>query len=231
MGRIAENIASVNERIRAAALRAGRDPGAVRLVAVTKHRSMEDTRAVLDTGERLLGENRVDEAVEKFAAFRDADYEPPIEWHFIGHVQSRKAKQLVGETALIHSLDSIKLAEKFQRVCDEADCTVRVLMEVNVSGEASKYGFTPESAMEAAKALKPLDRVECVGLMTMAPYLDDPEDTRPVFGNLRLLRDRLRDAGHDHLHLEHLSMGMTNDFEIAVEEGATLVRVGTALFS
>ncbi|MFW6303631.1 MAG: YggS family pyridoxal phosphate-dependent enzyme [Candidatus Sumerlaeota bacterium] len=227
---IEQNLADIQERIARAAERSGRPPSEIELVAVTKHRSIELTDAVLEAGQRILGENRVSEAVQKIEHYEKASFQPPIEWHFIGHLQSRKAKDIVGRVAMIHSVDSLKLAETLQRRADMVETTVNFLMQFNVSGEASKYGLAPENAVEVIDGLATLDRIRCRGLMTMAPFYDDPERTRPVFRRLRELRDRLGQMNREYLDLRHLSMGMTNDFEVAVEEGATLVRVGTAIF-
>ena len=186
---------------------------------------MEDIRALLAGGVRDFGENRVPETLEKMEVIGNAD---APRWHFIGHLQTNKVKKLVGRMALLHGVDSLYLAEALQRACESRDCTQDILLEVNVSGEESKYGLTPDTVEAVAAGLKPFDRVRAVGLMTMAPYTLELEETRPVFRGLRELRDRLRHAGYE--NLQHLSMGMSHDFEIAVEEGATLARVGSALF-
>ena len=239
---IAQNLENVLRRVADAALRAGRSPEEVALVAVTKRRSPDQIRALVAAGQRVLGENRVQEALEKIDLFeREATKIPseeggesradaPLEWHLIGHLQTNKAKKVVGKTALIHGVDSLRLAEALQRAAQAADVTVDLLLQLNVSGEESKFGLTPEEGEAVARELAPLDRLRCRGLTTMAPWEPDPETTRPVFRALREVRDRLREKSHDHLDLRHLSMGMSNDFEVAVEEGATLVRVGTALF-
>ncbi len=229
LSHINENISAVKERIKNVAINTGRHNSEIQLVAVTKHRPIDQTDAVLETGHRILGENRVSGLLPKIDHYT-GNIEPPIQWHFIGHLQSRKVKDIIGKVALIHSVDSHKLAETLQRRADIADTTADFLLQFNVSGEESKYGIDPVEAESIAKELAPYDRVTCRGLMTMAPFYDDPEQTRPVFRRLRELRDRLNDLNFDHLHLEHLSMGMTNDYEIAIQEGATLVRVGTALF-
>jgi PLP dependent protein len=229
LSQIGENISALKKRIDAIARSAGRDTNDIQLVAVTKHRPLDQTDAVLETGHRVLGENRVSELLPKIEHYTN-NIEPPIQWHFIGHLQSRKVKEIVGKVALIHSVDSLKLTQALQRRADMADTTADFLLQFNVSGEASKYGLVPAEAESIAREIAQLDRVTCRGLMTMAPFYDDPEKTRPVFRRLRELRDHLRDLNLDQLDLKHLSMGMTNDYEIAVQEGATLVRVGTALF-
>lgn len=231
LGHIARNLDSVRRRIAAAAIRAGRDPADVALVAVTKQRSDEEVRALVAAGQRLLAENRPQAFVGRSTRLASAG---PLTWHLIGHLQTNKVKTVVGRCALIHSVDSTNLLHALNRaaagVASEGLERIEVLLEVNISGEASKSGFAPDGVAEAVAALAPLGHVRCVGLMTMAPFEALPEDTRPVFRALRELRDRLAQAGPANFEPRHLSMGMTNDFEVAVEEGATLVRIGTALF-
>lgn len=225
---LAQNLQSVLDRMNRAACRADRAPQAVRLVAVTKLHPVEEIRPLIAAGQTVLGENRVQELVEKMDVF---DRQPlPLEWHLIGHLQTNKARKVVGRVALIHGVDSLRLAEAIQQAAEHADTTVEILLQVNISGEESKFGLDPGELDAVARGLAPFDRVRCCGLMTMAPFEMEPEETRPVFRGLREAMDRLRQRGYDHLDLRHLSMGMTNDFEVAIEEGATLVRVGTALF-
>lgn len=213
-----------------AARRAGRRPEEVELVAVTKFRTVDEIRALIEAGQRVLGENRVQEALDKMNILQGGAGAPPVQWHFIGHLQTNKVKKLAGRVALFHGVDSLRLAEALQRACDGADCTAQILLEVNVSGEASKYGLRPEELEATLHGLKSLNRIRCLGFMTMAPWVEEPEATRPVFRRLRELRQSLAAAGYEHADLRHLSMGMTNDFEVAIEEGATMVRIGTALF-
>jgi pyridoxal phosphate enzyme (YggS family) len=226
---IAQNLQDVLDRMARAARRAGRAPEEVRLVAVTKLHPPEEIRPLIAAGQTTLGENRVQDLVEKMDLF---DREPPpLEWHLIGHLQTNKARKVVGRVALFHGVDSLHLAEALQQAAEQTDATVEILLQVNVSGEESKFGLEPGALDAVARGLAPLDRVRCYGLMTMAPFELEPEETRPVFRGLREAMDQLRERGYDHLDLRHLSMGMTNDFEVAIEEGATLVRVGTALFA
>ena len=230
-GIIARNLETVRRRIAEAAERGGRSAQDVTLVAVTKLRSAEEIRDLLSAGQRVLGENRVQEALEKIAALADDEpLEPPIEWHLIGHLQTNKARKIIDKVALVHSLDSLRLAEAIQREAERANRTVEVLLQVGVSGEESKFGVCADDVESVASGLRPFDRLRCTGLMTMAPLVADPEETRPMFRALRRAFERLRERGEEHLDLRRLSMGMTNDFEVAVEEGATLVRIGTALF-
>ncbi len=221
---IAERVAAVRERIAQAAARAGRDPAAVTLVAVSKTVPANRVYAAYLTGIRDFGENRVEEALAK-----QGELPSDIAWHMIGHIQSRKARDVVGRFALAHSLDSLDLAETLQRRAEAAAVRVPVLLEVNVAGEAAKYGFAPADVPAAVGSVSRLGRLDVCGLMTMAPIVAEPEAARPVFRALRALRDRLC-AEYPGLALDELSMGMTDDFEVAIEEGATLVRVGRAVF-
>jgi pyridoxal phosphate enzyme (YggS family) len=229
------NLRAVQERIAAAARRAGRDPAGITLVAVTKTQSPETIRAAYDLGLRHFGENRVEEAEAK------VDELPhDITWHMIGHIQSRKATRVVPLFGLIHSVDSVKLARRLDRLGVEGVEPIPVLLEFNVSGEASKYGFDAErwaedagqrqSALAAMEQILALPHLRVEGVMTMAPIVTDPEEARFVFVRLRGLRDELAEA-FPGAGWHHLSMGMTDDFEVAIEEGATLVRVGRAIFS
>ncbi|MHB0977151.1 MAG: YggS family pyridoxal phosphate-dependent enzyme [Candidatus Aquicultorales bacterium] len=219
---IAENLHSIRSRIRAAAERARRDPADVRLVVVTKTRPVEAIEEVLQAGFFEIGENRVQEFLEKYAIIGSR-----ARWHLIGNLQRNKAGKVVGKTALIHSIDSVKLAETVGRKATEIGIEQPVLLEVNVSGEESKRGFDPREIERQIGALCLTRGLEVKGLMTMAPLFHDPEAARPVFKALARLREGLQGMGYE---LPELSMGMTNDFEVAIEEGATIIRVGTAVF-
>jgi pyridoxal phosphate enzyme (YggS family) len=229
------NLRSVQERIAGAAMRAGLDPASVTLVAVTKTQPPEVIRAAYDLGLRHLGENRVEEAEAKVS-----ELPPDITWHMIGHVQSRKAERVASLFHVVHSVDSVKLARRLDRMSTDRTTPLPVLLEINVSGEASKYGFLAERWTEdaaqradllaAVAEISALTHLELRGLMTMAPIVGDPEQARPFFARLRQLRDELA-AAFPRVDWQHLSMGMTDDFEVAVEEGATLVRIGRAIFA
>jgi pyridoxal phosphate enzyme (YggS family) len=218
------------ERISAAEHRAGRAPGSTRLVVVTKSQPVETVRAALEAGVKILGENYPEEAVEKMAAIGTTE----AEWHMIGHVQSRKADLIPANFALLHSLDSLKLATRLDRFAAQAGHKLSVLLEFNVGGEESKFGW--QATLESAwpKLLPEIDMVlksgnlTVRGLMTMPPLFEDPEQTRPYFQKLRRLRDFLA-QNFPAADWSELSMGTSADFEAAVEEGATLVRVGTAI--
>ncbi|GAB4514440.1 MAG: YggS family pyridoxal phosphate-dependent enzyme [Anaerolineae bacterium] len=226
------NISRVRERIAEAAGRAGRDPDEITLVAVSKTHPPEYVAVAYELGICDFGENRVEEGNPKMVAV-DALLPPdaaPVRWHMIGHVQSRKAQDVIdGRYVLVHSVDRVKLARRLSRLALEAGRRQDILLEVNVSGEPTKFGFDPESITPAVEEIATLPGVRVRGLMTMAPIVEDPEQARPVFEALRVLRDALA-AQFPELDWHHLSMGMTDDFEVAIEEGATIVRIGRAIF-
>jgi hypothetical protein len=217
------NLEAVRQRIARAGARAGRDPAAVTLVAVTKSQPPEVVCAAAALGLSLFGENRVQEAKAKIPLCPGR-----LRWHMIGHLQTNKARDAVGLFEMIHSVDSLHLAAELNKCAERSAKTLPVLLEVNVAGEASKFGYTPEQLLGELPALNALRRLELHGLMTMAPWTPEPEKVRPVFRRLRELKAQCEQALG--APLPHLSMGMTSDFEVAIEEGATLVRIGTALF-
>lgn len=225
---IPANLGRVYERIAAAAVRAGRDLAEITLVAVSKQHPFAAIEAAYAAGQRDFGENRLEELLPKAEEAQKRGLSE-LRWHMIGTIQSRKSRQAVGPWAMIHALDTMKLAQRLSRDAVEAGCVMPALVEVNISGEASKHGFTVEALLREVETLAVLDGLHMCGLMTMAPLVDDPEEARPVFRALRELRDRLAQRGLTRSWQE-LSMGMTNDFEVAVEEGATLVRIGSAIF-
>jgi len=222
---IADNLAAVQERIRQAAERAGRDPATVRLVAVSKTRPPEDVEAAAQAGQRLFGENYVQELVAKTTAVTQ-----PVEWHYIGHLQSNKVRQLAGVVTMIHSVDRLSLAEEISRQWGRLGGCCDVLVQVNVAQEATKSGITMCEAVDLVRQVAALPHLRVRGLMTMPPFFDDPEAARPFFSQLRRLAEQIRAAAIPAVQLDELSMGMSGDFEVAIEEGATLVRVGTAIF-
>lgn len=226
---IAANLAAVRARMAAACGRAGRPAEDVLLVAVSKLQPFAAIETALAAGQLDFGENRLDELWAKVAAAR-ASHQERIRWHMIGTLQSRKTGDAIGPFALIHSVDRAKIAERLSRDAVAAGHVMEVLCEVNVSGEASKHGFTPDELRAAASGLAALPGIRLAGLMTMAPLVTDAEETRPYFRQLRLLRDELA-AHQPGTGWQHLSMGMTNDFEVAIEEGATIVRIGSAIFT
>ncbi|MHC4713767.1 MAG: YggS family pyridoxal phosphate-dependent enzyme [Planctomycetota bacterium] len=220
------NYRDVMNRGEAAAARAGRPPGSWRLVAVTKTVSAEVAAALLELGARELGENRVQELVSKRAALAGRGGV----WHMIGHLQRNKVRKVAGEVAFIHSVDSRRLADEIQRVAASRGVRQEVLLEINVAAEESKFGVSPQEAAVLAAEINGLGNVALAGLMTMAPIVGDPEETRPLFARLRLLGEEMATQGFFDREPFELSMGMTQDFEVAIEEGATIVRVGSALF-
>lgn len=223
MSKLAENLAAVQARIANAVEKSGRSAHEVRLVAVSKTYPAEAIRELFATGQRAFGESRVQEALPKVETLP-----PGIEWHFIGHLQTNKIRKVVGQFALFHGVDNESLALQMNRIAGEVSVTANVLLEVNVSGEESKFGFAPENLPAALENLAPLPFLRIRGLMTMAPYSDNPEEARPYFAKLRELRDRL--ANTTGLPLSELSMGMSGDFEQGIAEGATIARVGSAIF-
>ena len=220
---IQERLAAVRRRIETAAARSGRPSSAVTLVAVSKTMPAAAIREAVSAGVKILGENRVQEAREKIEALPGA-----AEWHLIGHLQTNKAKLAVGLFDCIHSLDSVRLAQELGRHAEEAGRRLRCLVEVNLGEETQKSGVDAAEVRPLLEAARRLPQLSVQGLMTIPPFLPDPESVRPFFRRLRDLRDRLESEGWT---LPDLSMGMSHDFEVAIEEGATLVRIGTAIFS
>ena len=223
---IAENLAAVRARLDAAARRAGRDPASVTLIAVSKTFGPDEVRAAWDAGQREFGENRVQEAEQKMAATADL---AGARWHLIGHLQSNKARKAVGFAA-IHSVDSVELLTRLDAAAESGGTRPEVLIQVDLAGESTKFG-APETDVEAiARMAMGARAVRLAGLMLLPPWNENQEETRPWFARLRVLRDRLVAGGIPPEALRHLSMGMSHDFEAAIEEGATMVRVGTAIF-
>jgi pyridoxal phosphate enzyme (YggS family) len=220
---MAGRIARVMDRLAAACGRSGRNPDAVRLMAVSKTQPPEAVAEAAACGLRLFGENRVQEALAKIPMCPSG-----LEWHLIGHLQANKVRAAVQNFSMIHAVDSVDLLERLNRICGEEGRRLPVCIEVNVAGEASKFGLRPEDVPEALRRSAEWTRVEVAGLMTIPPFAEDPERVRGFFRALRELRDRCRaETGFE---LPELSMGMSHDLEIAVEEGATCVRVGTDIF-
>lgn len=222
---IAENIKSIQNRIASAAARAGRDPASVKLVVVTKTIDGARIKEAVDAGAKVLGENRVQEAKEKIEKFGTI-----ASWHLIGHLQTNKAKYAVNYFELIHSMDSLELAKEIAKQAAKARKEQNVLVEVNVGGEAAKAGVSVDAAVALVREAAQLQHLKIKGLMTIPPFLDDAERVRPYFQKLRELSRRIADENIPGVSMQELSMGMTGDFEVAIEEGATMVRVGTAIF-
>ena len=222
--RVSANLADVQRRIAAACARAGRDPAAVTLVGVTKTVPVPVIRAALDAGLAVLGENRVQEALPKL------DELPGARWHFIGALQRNKARRVAGRFELIHSIDSLRLGEALVRIGEELGRPVRALVEVNVGGEASKAGIEPEELEPLLRGLAGRPGLAIRGLMAVPPPVDEPGGARPYFRRLAELARAAAALGLPGVAMDELSMGMTHDFEVAIEEGATFVRVGTGIF-
>ena len=222
---LTENVIEVEKNIQAACDRAGRSRDEVRLIAVSKTKPVSDIEEVLTTGILDYGENKVQELSDKY------DVLPKnIRWHMIGHLQRNKVKYLIGKTVLIHSVDSLSLAEQIEHEAAKADIVMNVLIEVNVAGEESKFGTTCNEAIELVKAVAALKHIRIKGLMTIAPFTDNPEDNRIYFKKLKQLSVDIKSKNIDNVDMDELSMGMTGDYEVAIEEGATMVRVGTGIF-
>jgi len=225
VSKLESNLEDVRRRMAAACARAGREPSEVRLVAVTKTVTADAARALVGLGVQNLAENRVQEAARKQESLADLD----IRWHMIGHLQTNKARDAVRMFDLIHSVDSERLAAALDRRAPEGH-KIPALVQVNVSGEESKFGVSATVAIDELRRIADFPAIRVQGLMTMAPFVDDAEQVRPLFVRLRRLAAEVTTLGMPRVEMKHLSMGMTQDFEVAIEEGATLVRIGTALF-
>jgi len=220
---VADNLARVREQLAEAAAKNGRDPGEIELVAITKTHPAEKVREAIEAGQTLFGESRVQEARAKIP-----ELPSNLRWHFVGHLQKNKIRHALPLFEMIHSVDSFGLAQDMNRIAEEEGMHSRVLLEVNVAGEGSKFGFAPDKLREQMEELLALPRLSIEGLMCLPPLAEEAEASRKYFVQLRELRDSLEKELD--LKLPQLSMGMTQDFPTAVEEGATLVRVGTAIF-
>ncbi len=223
---IRENVDTIRSRIATACARCGRDPHEVTLVAVSKTFPAEAIADAYDAGVADIGENYVQELLAK----RERLSGRSIRWHFIGHLQSNKVKYLVPWIHLIHAVDDVGLAREIDKRAAHAGTRVNVLVEVNTTGEQTKFGVRPAATVEFVRSLAEFRHLSIAGLMTIGPFLPDPEASRPMFRMLRLLTKELAALGQENVQMQHLSMGMTGDFEVAIEEGATLIRIGTAIF-
>jgi len=217
---------AIQQRIAEAAEQSGREAADIRLVAVSKTMPVEKLRAAMDCGITVFGENYIQEAREKFNAL----YAQDVSWHFIGHLQSNKAKYAVKMFDLIHSVDSLKLARELDKQAAKIDKIQEVLVQVNIAAEDTKSGVAVSAATELIESVSGLEHISVKGLMTMPPYFNAPEKVRPFFASLRQLRDQIQALEIPGVGMDELSMGMTGDFEAAIHEGATLVRIGTAIF-
>ena len=223
MNSVSENLERVREQIARAAAKVGRAASGIQLVAITKTHPAEKVRDAIEAGQNLFGESRIQEARAKIP-----ELPSNVRWHFVGHLQKNKIRQALPLFEMIHSVDSLGLAQDMNRIAQEEAMHPRVLLEVNVAGEGSKFGFQPDKLCQQMEELLSLPRLSILGLMTIPPLAEEAEASRKYFVRLRELRDRLQTAFR--VDLAQLSMGMTQDFPIGIEEGATLVRVGTAIF-
>lgn len=222
---IADNLSQIEEKIALACERAGRNREEVKLIAVSKTKPVEDIQEAIACGVRLFGENKVQELKEKMEILGEN-----LEWHLIGHLQTNKVKYIVGKVSLIHSLENMRLAEALDKEAKKRKTTVDVLVEVNVAKEDSKFGIKPEDAEGFIRQVSEFENIRIKGLMTVAPYTDISEENRKYFRELKKIMVDLNSKNIHNVNMNVLSMGMTGDYEVAIEEGATLVRVGTGIF-
>ena len=220
-----DNLKEVERRIEEACKRAGRSRDEVTLIAVSKTKPVSMLQEAYDLGVRVFGENKVQEIRDKYEALPK-----DIEWHMIGHLQTNKVKYIVDKVKLIHSVDSLRLAETIEREAEKHGCTADILLEVNVAEEESKFGLKMDEVIPLAEKISQFSHVNLRGLMTIAPFVDNPEKNRTIFADLQKLYVDIKEKNIDNGTVSILSMGMTNDYEVAIEEGATMVRIGTGIF-
>jgi len=223
---VKENVEIVRKRIREVCSRCGRNPEDVLLLGVSKTFGIDSIRDAVDAELFDFGENYAQEFLEKRSQISDER----VRWHFIGHLQSNKVKYIAEHVYLIHSVDNDRLADELQKRGERMGRSLDILIEVHTTDEATKYGIPPEGTLDLVKRIAKFNRVRVQGLMTMGPFSDDPNDSRPSFQQLVTLRDKIVREGIENVSMRHLSMGMTHDFEVAIEEGSTIVRIGTAIF-
>lgn len=220
-----ENLTKVEENIQKACDKAGRKRSEVTLIAVSKTKPVEMLQEIYDEGIREFGENKVQEMCEKMKLMPQ-----DIKWNMIGHLQTNKVKYIIGKTSLIHSVDSLKLAEEIQKQAVKHDVTADILVEVNIANEESKFGISKDETIQMVRDIAKLDHLKIKGLMTIAPFVEDPEDNRLYFREIKQLSVDINNQNIDNVSMDVLSMGMTGDYMVAIEEGATMVRVGTGIF-
>lgn len=220
-----ENLTKVEENIQKACDKAGRKRSEVTLIAVSKTKPVEMLQEIYDEGIREFGENKVQEMCEKMELMPQ-----DIKWNMIGHLQTNKVKYIIGKTSLIHSVDSLKLAEEIQKQAVKHDVTADILVEVNIANEESKFGISKDETIQIVRDIAKLDHLKIKGLMTIAPFVENPEDNRLYFREIKQLSVDINNQNIDNVSMDVLSMGMTGDYMVAIEEGATMVRVGTGIF-
>ena len=222
---VAENLAQIQKNIEESCKEINRDPGEVTLIAVSKTKPVEMLKEAYDAGARVFGENKVQEIVDKY------DQMPSdVKWHMIGHLQRNKVKYIVDKVAMIHSVDSVRLAETIEKEASKKDVTVPILIEVNVAQEESKFGLKPEEVLPFIEEIAGFSHIQIKGLMTIAPYVENAEENREIFRELKKLSVDIEAKNINNVTMSVLSMGMTGDYMVAVQEGATMVRVGTGIF-
>ena len=220
-----ENIENVKEKINNACIKAGRNVEEVTLIAVSKTKPLSDIEELILCGTKDFGENKVQELVDKYD-----NVSVPVNWHLIGHLQTNKVKYIVDKASLIHSVDSLKLAKEIQKEASKRNVISNILVQVNVANEDTKFGLDTSQVLQLVNEISILPNIRIKGLMTIAPYVENPEDNRPYFKELKQLLLDIKSKNIDNVDMSILSMGMTNDYEVAIEEGATMVRVGTGIF-
>jgi len=224
---IKENLEILNNRIKEAAQKVGRVPSEIELVAVTKLVDVNQIKEVLDAGINIIGENRVQEAKKKYSQLKNKE----VKWHLIGHLQRNKVKDAIEIFDMIQSIDTIALAKEVDKRAGEVNKIMDILIQVNISGEKSKFGISPSSTLEIIQQIAKFKNVRIKGLMTIAPLVSNPEDVRPYFRQLAKLKDKIANQNIENVQMKYLSMGMSNDFEVAIEEGSNMIRIGRAIFT
>ncbi len=225
---ITENLRLIHENIENACKKSKRDPNEITLIAVSKTYPTASIEEALSTGQIAFGENKVQELLQKKLYFDQNSV--PIEWHLIGHLQTNKVKSIIGKTKLIHSVDSLKLAMIIQKESQKQNICTDILLEVNMANEETKYGFTISEIDAACREISQLSNLHIKGLMTIAPFVDNPEDNRLIFKKMKKLSVDIMAQNNDNTSMQILSMGMSNDYQVAIEEGATMIRIGTDIF-
>lgn len=223
---IKENIDDIVKRIEVTCKKAGRNPNDITLIAVSKTVESPKVREALEAGIDNLGENRVQELIKKYEDLKDTG----IKWHMIGHLQKNKVKYIIDKTVLIHSVDSLSLAEEIDKRAKNRGLVANVLIELNIGEEESKFGIKEENIYDFIKSLENFENIRVLGLMTVAPFCENPEDVRWVFKKMKDIYDKISTMNLKNAEMKYLSMGMTNDFEVAIEEGSNMIRIGTAIF-
>ncbi|MDD4439223.1 MAG: YggS family pyridoxal phosphate-dependent enzyme [Tissierellia bacterium] len=223
---IRENIDDIMKRVENTCKKIGRAPKDITVIAVSKTVDSERAKEAVEAGINNLGENRVQELIKKYDELKDID----IKWHMIGHLQKNKVKYILDKAVLIHSVESLSLAEEINKRAEKNNLTANVLIELNIGGEESKFGINEENVYDFIVSLEQFDNIRVLGLMTVAPFCENPEDVRWVFKTMKNIYDKISTMNLKNTEMKYLSMGMTNDFEIAIEEGSNIIRIGTAIF-